>query len=62
MQKDQEPLVAAAKVGLGAMYPRPMTPKYQEMSAALQVAIQKALRGTASPEDALKEAAANAGL
>jgi multiple sugar transport system substrate-binding protein len=44
------------------MFPRPMTPKYQEMSAALQVAIQKALLGTSSPEDALKEAAANSGL
>ena len=60
--KGQEPLVAAAKIGLGAMFPRPMTPKYQEMSAALQVAIQKALLGTSSPEDALKEAAANSGL
>jgi len=60
--KSQEPLVAAAKVGLGVMFPRPFTPKYQQMSQALQVDIQKALLGTSSPEDALKEAAANAGL
>lgn len=60
--KGQEPVVAAAKIGLAAMFPRPMTPKYQEMSAALQVGIQKALLGSSSPEDALKEAAANSGL
>ncbi len=58
----QEPLVAAAKVGLGVMFPRPFTPKYQQMSQALQVAIQKAVLGSASPEDALKEAADNSGL
>jgi multiple sugar transport system substrate-binding protein len=60
--KGQEPLVAAAKVGLGVMFPRPFTPKYQQMSQALQVAIQKAILGTSSPEDALKEAADNSGL
>src|SRR5690606_25043253 len=29
----QEELIAAAEKGLAAMYPRPTTPKYQEMSA-----------------------------
>jgi len=60
--KGQEPLVAAAKTSLGVMFPRPFTPKYQQMSQALQVAIQKAVLGTESPEDALKEAANNSGL
>ncbi len=60
--KGQEPLVASAKTALGVMFPRPFTPKYQQMSQALQVAIQKAVLGTSSPEDALNEAAANSGL
>ena len=53
----QEELIAAAKVGLAAMYPRPTKASYQEMSSALQVAIQKALLGDKSPADALKDAA-----
>ncbi|MDX0520577.1 extracellular solute-binding protein [Sinorhizobium medicae] len=60
--KGQEELIAAAKRGLAAMYPRPTTPKYQELSAALQQAIQEALLGQASAEDALKSAADNSGL
>lgn len=58
----QEELIKAAEKGLAAMYPRPTTPKYQELSAALQQAIQEALLGTSSPEDALKSAAENSGL
>ena len=58
----QEELIAAAKVALGAMYPRPTTPKYQELSVALQQAIQEALLGQATPEDALATAAENSGL
>lgn len=58
----QEDLIAAAKVGLAAMYPRPTTPKYQELSVALQQAIQEALLGQATPEDALAAAAENSGL
>ena len=57
----QEELIAAAEKGLAAMYPRPTTPRYQELSAALQQAIQEALLG-ASPEDALTSAAENSGL
>ena len=60
--KDQEELIAAAKLGLAAMYPRPTTPKYQELSVALQQAIQEALLGQATPADALKTAAENSGL
>ncbi len=60
--KGQEELIAAAKLGLAAMYPRPTTPKYQELSTALQQAIQEALLGQTSPEDALKTAAENSGL
>lgn len=58
----QEELIKAAKLGLAAMYPRPTTPKYQEMSTALQQAIQEALLGQSSPEDALKSAVENSGL
>lgn len=56
-----EELIAAAKIGLAAMYPRPTTPGYQEMSANLQQAIQMALLGQATPADALA-AAAEGGL
>jgi len=58
----QEELIAAAKIGLAAMYPRPTTPKYQELSAALQQAIQEALLGQSTPEEALATAAENSGL
>ena len=60
--KGQEVLVKAAKKSLAKLFPRPTTAHYQELSKALQVAIQKALLGTESPEDALKEAADNSGL
>lgn len=60
--KGQEELIAAAKLSLAAMYPRPTTPKYQELSTALQQAIQESLLGQAKPEDALKSAAENSGL
>ena len=60
--KGQEELIAAAKQSLAAMYPRPTTPKYQELSTALQQAIQESLLGQSSPEDALKTAAENSGL
>ncbi len=62
VSKDQEELIAAAKLSLAAMYPRPTTPKYQELSTALQQAIQEALLGQTSAEDALKTAAENSGL
>jgi len=58
----QEELIAAAGKGLAAMYPRPLTPGYQEMSLALQQGIQEALLGMASPADALAAAAENSGL
>ncbi|HET6159741.1 MAG TPA: extracellular solute-binding protein [Dongiaceae bacterium] len=60
--KDQEQLIAAAKVGLAAMYPRPTTPKYQELSTALQQAIQSALLKSEAPDAALKQAASASGL
>ena len=58
----QEELIAAAGKGLAAMYPRPQTPRYQEMSLALQQAIQEALLGMSTPEAALEGAAQNSGL
>ena len=59
--KGQEPLVAAAQTSLGLMFPRPTTPTYQEMSTALQQAIQSALQKSETPEQALKLAAEAAG-
>jgi multiple sugar transport system substrate-binding protein len=60
--KDQEKLVAAAKTSLALMFPRPTTPKYQELSTALQQAIQSALLKTTDPKAALADAASNSGL
>jgi multiple sugar transport system substrate-binding protein len=57
----QEALVAAAQKSLGLMFPRPTTPTYQEMSTALQQAIQSALQKSETPEQALKTAAEAAG-
>ncbi len=62
VSKGQEELIAAAKIGLAAMYPRPTTPKYQELSTALQQAVQESLLGQEKPEEALKTAAENSGL
>lgn len=62
VSKGQEELIAAAKQSLAVMYPRPTTPKYQELSTALQQAVQESLLGQAKPEEALKTAAANSGL
>jgi multiple sugar transport system substrate-binding protein len=59
--KGQEPLVAAAQKSLGLMFPRPTTPKYQELSTALQQAIQSTLQKSESPEKALQSAAQSAG-
>jgi len=60
--EDQEELIAAAKISLGAMYPRPTTAAYQEMSAALQQAIQQALLGQATAAEALTSATTGGGL
>ncbi len=60
--KGQESLIAAAKVALAAMYPRPTTPDYQVLSASLQQAIQKALLGKETPKQALEAAAKGGGL
>jgi len=59
--KGQEPLVAAAQKSLGLMFPRPTTPKYQELSTALQQAIQSTMQKSESPEQALQSAAQSAG-
>ena len=58
--KGQESLIAAAKQSIGAMYPRPSTVTYQELSAILQKRIQEVLLGKSSPEDAMKQAASDA--
>ncbi|MET3898083.1 multiple sugar transport system substrate-binding protein [Devosia sp. UYZn731] len=58
----REELFAAAGTALAAMFPRPTTPNYQELSTVLQVAIQQALLGIASPQDALNQAVSDSGL
>jgi len=55
--KGQEAIIKAANTSIGLMTPRPMFPAYPELSTLLQAAIQKALAGKATPEDALAEAA-----
>src|SRR5262245_25960820 len=62
VDKSQEQLIAAAKVRPAAMYPRPTTPKYQELSTAIQQAIQSALLKSEAPDAALKKAADSSGL
>ncbi|SNB74059.1 carbohydrate ABC transporter substrate-binding protein, CUT1 family [Arboricoccus pini] len=58
--KGQEELIAAAKVALPVMFPRPMIPSYQRLSTTLQSAIQSALFTDTTPKDALEDAAAQA--
>jgi multiple sugar transport system substrate-binding protein len=50
-------LWSASKVAFGTMVSRPMVPYYTSLSNALQVAIQKALTGEATPQAALDEVA-----
>jgi multiple sugar transport system substrate-binding protein len=57
VQAGQEQLVAAAKGAINAMYPRPTTPSYQEMSTILQKYIQQVVIGKSSSEDAMAAAA-----
>jgi len=57
VQAGQEDLVAAAKGAINAMYPRPTTPNYVEMSTILQKYIQQVVTGQATSEDAMKAAA-----
>jgi multiple sugar transport system substrate-binding protein len=52
----QEILIAAAKVSIGRMFPRPTTPSYQELSAILQKRLQEVLLGKAKPEEAMQAA------
>ena len=61
MTKGQEKLIDAAKVSLGVMFARPMTPSYPELSSILQKNIQQVLLGQASTDDAMKAATKAAG-
>ena len=54
--KGQESVVAAAKVSIGRMFPRPTTPSYQELSSILQKKLQEVLLGKAKPEEAMQSA------
>ena len=49
---------AAAKTEFAGLVARPVVPYYTKLSAALQVAIQEALLGTKTPQQALDEVAA----
>jgi multiple sugar transport system substrate-binding protein len=57
----QEKLIAAANSSLGAMFARPATPSYPELSAILQKRIQEVLLGQSEPQAALATAAEEAG-
>ena len=59
--KGQEKLIDAAKVSLGVMFARPMTPSYPELSSILQKNIQQVLLGQASTDDAMTAATKAAG-
>jgi multiple sugar transport system substrate-binding protein len=50
-------VVAVAKTQLNDMILRPQIPSYNSASQILQVSIQKALTGRASPKQALDDAA-----
>ncbi len=58
VMKGQETLIAAAKLALPAMYPRPLLVRYQEFSTILQTNLQKALLKQLAPKAAL-DAVAN---
>jgi multiple sugar transport system substrate-binding protein len=49
---------AAAKSAFAGLVARPIVPYYTKLSSALQVAIQEALKGTKTPQQALDEVAA----
>ena len=51
-------LFAAAKDQFAALVTRPVVPYYSKLSSALQVAIQEALKGTKTPQQALDGVAA----
>jgi multiple sugar transport system substrate-binding protein len=57
LAKSSPELWAAAKVAFNTMVSRPMVPYYTSLSNALQVAIQKALTGEATPQAALDDVA-----
>ena len=56
--KSAPELFAAAKDQFAALVTRPVVPYYNKLSTALQVAIQQALKGTKTPQQALDEVAA----
>lgn len=60
--KGQEEMISAAKLALAAMYPRPAIPEYQQLSIALQQAIQQALLRQETLENALKTAIEDSGF
>ena len=59
--KGQESLIAAAKLSIGLMFPRPTTPPISELSAILQKNLQEVLLGQATPEQGMQTAAEGGG-
>jgi multiple sugar transport system substrate-binding protein len=51
--KGQESLIAAAKVSIGLMLPRPTTPSYTELSNIIQKNLQQILLGQVSPQQGM---------
>ncbi|WP_025118859.1 MULTISPECIES: extracellular solute-binding protein [unclassified Serratia (in: enterobacteria)] len=56
VQKDQEPLIAAAKQSLNVMLSRPETADYSRLSNGLQQDLQQILQGKVTPQEGLATA------
>ncbi|HGM5489277.1 TPA: extracellular solute-binding protein [Serratia fonticola] len=60
VQKDQEPLIAAAKQSLNVMLSRPETADYSRLSNGLQQDLQQILQGKVTPQEGLASATQSA--
>lgn len=60
VQKDQEPLIAAAKQSLNVMLSRPETADYSRLSNGLQQDLQQILQGKVTPQEGLATATQSA--
>ncbi|MNE75420.1 hypothetical protein D3C80_1715790 [compost metagenome] len=60
VQKDQQPLIAAAKQSLNVMLSRPETADYSRLSNGLQQDLQQILQGKVTPQAGLDAATQSA--
>jgi multiple sugar transport system substrate-binding protein len=60
VQKDQEELIAAAKIALNVMLSRPITADYSRLSNGLQQNVQQVLQGKVTPEAGMQAATESA--